>query len=355
MTKGDAIFLISVSSRGRDTSIQLAQALQGKHQDIRLYTLAAYKIEGVAEIKGDVSTFVKSIFYQAKAIIFCCAMGIVVRSIAPYLKGKDVDPAVLCMDEKGAFVIPVISGHLGGANSLARQVARLIKGKAIITTATDINHEFAIDEWSVQQHCLLEPLAMIKRFSATLLEKGCVGINSEFPVEKPLPQGLSWEAEDIGMVVTARMNYRPFKKNLLVHPQVLHVGIGCRAGISKQQIDSAFFAVVDKFHLSTGSVKALHTIDIKKDEVGLSEFASSWHWPIYYHSAEMLKKVKGSKSSSSFVTQTVGVDNVCERAALCGIEGKLIVEKQKHEGVTIAIVQEDYMVLWSKEESICRK
>ena len=109
-------------------------------------------------------------FANMDALIFVGACGVAVRSIAPFVRDKKTDPAVLCLDERASFVIPLLSGHIGGANALAARLAGALGAKAVITTATDVNGKFAVDAWAAQNGCAIEDFALAKRFAAEILE-----------------------------------------------------------------------------------------------------------------------------------------------------------------------------------------
>ena len=125
-------------------------------------------------------------FANMDALIFVGACGVAVRSIAPFIRDKKTDPAVLCLDERASFVIPLLSGHIGGANALAARLAGALGAKAVITTATDVNGKFAVDAWAAQNGCAIEDFALAKRFAAEILEHD-LPLCSEFPVCPPLP------------------------------------------------------------------------------------------------------------------------------------------------------------------------
>ena len=125
-------------------------------------------------------------FTGMDALIFVGACGVAVRSIAPFVRDKKTDPAVLCLDERASFVIPLLSGHIGGANALAARLAGALGAAAVITTATDVNGKFAVDAWAAQNGCAIEDFALAKRFAAEILEHD-LPLCSEFPVCPPLP------------------------------------------------------------------------------------------------------------------------------------------------------------------------
>ena len=134
--------------------------------------------------------FTRRCFAGCDAIVFIGAAGIAVRMIAPLVKAKDTDPAVLVIDEKGRFVIPILSGHIGGANALAMRLATLLHATPVITTATDVNGVFAVDVWATQNGCAIPDTQHIKAVSAALLVGQSVGVQSYFGICGTLPMGV---------------------------------------------------------------------------------------------------------------------------------------------------------------------
>lgn len=122
--------------------------------------------------------------------LYIGAVGIAVRLMHPYIRSKDMDPAVVVMDEMGRFAISVLSGHLGGANELATRLAALTGAQAVITTATDIHHVFAADDWARKVGCQVEEIDRIKTISSALLRGQKIGFYSDFAVDGKLPRRL---------------------------------------------------------------------------------------------------------------------------------------------------------------------
>ena len=174
-------------------------------------------------------------FANMDALIFVGACGVAVRSIAPFVRDKKTDPAVLCLDERASFVIPLLSGHIGGANALAARLAGALGAKAVITTATDVNGKFAVDAWAAQNGCAIEDFALAKRFAAEILEHD-LPLCSEFPVCPPLPGGVVAAAEGpFGVYIGCRTE-SPFGVTLRLIPRKLRVGLGCRRGTEQAAI-----------------------------------------------------------------------------------------------------------------------
>ena len=281
-------------------------------------------------------------FERADGIVFVGACGIAVRAIAPYLKDKYQDPAVIVTDEKGQFVISLLSGHMGQANSLTKKVAQIVNGTAVITTATDINEVFAVDTWVKENGfiCLKPEKAKktMKEISATLLDGKTVGFDSMFYYNK-LPKGLTAKKEgEIGISVSVYKQHKFYDQTLALIAPVLHMGIGCKKDITCDNIEEVVFSILEEENIAIEAIEAVATIDLKQNETGLLTFCENYNKPLHVFTAEQLSEVKGSVNTSEFVEGVTGVDNVCERAALCSAQkGKLLVQKRAKNGVTVAL------------------
>ena len=281
-------------------------------------------------------------FSSAEALAFVGSCGIAVRKIAPYVHDKRTDPAVVCVDELGTFVIPLLSGHIGGANALARRIAEHLHATAVITTATDVNRRFSVDTWATEHGCAISSMKLAKAVSAAVLE-GDIPFKSDFSVVENLPNGIiPGESGHLGIYLTVT-DVEPFEKTLRLIPKRLHLGIGCRRGTEKEAIQTAVEQVFRAHHLDCRAVRSAASIDLKKDEEGLLSFCREQNIPIRFYSAEELKAVSGDFTPSAFVQTITGVDNVCERSALIGAE-KLIVRKTACHGVTVAVAMEKWEV-----------
>ncbi len=284
----------------------------------------------------DLATWTAQHFSASDALIFVGASGIAVRAIAPYVRDKFTDPAVVSVDETGKFVVPLLSGHVGGANDLARKVAEIVQGQAAISTATDVNKLFAVDEWAARNGLVIRERSVAKEISAALLEGRPVGFQSDFDIDWELPRGLTEGAADIGFVVSLSETVHPFRSTLHLIPPVVTVGVGCRQNTPTETLYKAVYEVLSEARVSPLAVSMMASIDVKKNEPALHEVAASEGWALKFYSAEELAAVPGSFSSSEFVERTVGVGNVCERAA-CAEGAMLLVGKQAGDGVTVAL------------------
>lgn len=290
--------------------------------------------------------FAQQAMADCDLIVFVGAVGIAVRAVAPYLAGKAFDPAVVVIDEAGRFVIPLLSGHLGGANELAQRLADGLGAQAVITTATDGRAAFAVDSWAAAHDCTVVDPQHIKHVSGSLLRSEPVGLRSDFPVDGRLPAQVTLDgAPDSGFCIGFDTKAAPFAHTLHLVPRVILLGIGCRKGTDAQTIEQAVQAALDAAGVPWDAVRGVASIDVKQNEPGLLHFCENHGLQLTVFSAETLRAVPGDFTPSDFVARTVGVDNVCERAAVCAAAGgTLLCHKRAQNGVTVALAQQDWRV-----------
>ena len=287
-------------------------------------------------------------FASRDALLFIGAVGIAVRAIAPFVECKASDPAVLCMDEQGKFVISLLSGHLGGANELTKEIASICGALPVITTATDVGGRFSVDSFARKEHLYLDNLRLAKRISAEVLEGRRVGLYSDFELSGQIPMELSLgKPEELGISISLDDTYDPFPETLHLVPRVAVLGIGCKKGVSKEQVEAFVKKVMAQNQCSMHSIKKVASIDLKKEEPGLLAFCEAYHAEFLTYEKEELKAVSSEEgfSESAFVKEVTGLGNVCERSALkASGKTKLIQRKAAENGVTLAIALEDYVV-----------
>jgi len=328
--------IFAFTERGKATARRVAEHLDG---EIALYAPARLAGEGFEAYSGGLPEFVGGLF-DRDALVFVGAAGIALRSVAPHVASKKSDPAVLCLDEAAHFVIPLLSGHIGGANALARRLAATLDATPVITTATDVNGRFSVDTWATEHGMAITSMALAKRVSAEILARD-IPFWSDAGRSDRLAEGLVWsDTGELGICASIH-DIKPFADTLLLVPRALHIGIGCRRGTPAGTIDAAVQRVLEANNLRPEAVAGAASIDVKSDEAGLIECCQSHGWPIRFYSAEQLNVVPGSFSKSEFVKNTVGVDNVCERAAAAS-GGEIIVKKTALNGVTVAVAEEKW-------------
>lgn len=288
-------------------------------------------------------------FGQADGLIFIGAVGIAVRSSARWIRDKCLDPALVVVDEKGTYAIPVLSGHMGGANALAEKIGRYLGALPVITTATDVEGRFAVDLFAREHKLLITDRRLAKEISAELLDGKPVGFFSDIPMEDTGAVSCLKNQEcryNIRITVFDEGEKRKPGEGkpeyLFLVPKRVVLGIGCRKGIGPASLKEAVFCCLKKRGISLKSVCRVATVSQKKEEEALKELCEEMGWEFCWFSAEELKTAEGEFSHSDFVEQTVGVGNVCERAAVLGAErlypgkSRLILKKQQGNGITVA-------------------
>ena len=291
----------------------------------------------------ELGEFVEEGFRKRQALLFIGACGIAVRLIAPFVKDKLTDSPVVVMDEKGKFVIPILSGHIGGANNLARKVAKMCGGECVITTETDLEQRFAVDLFAKEEGFRIINREGIAKVSSKVLRENEVTLCVEPGIKidgTKLPKEVRCVVfppkEDVDIMISQRETCG-YAASIYLVPKKIVVGVGCKKGKTFEELlQFTREAIAEK---TWDNVKAIASIDLKKDEMGLIELANYYRVPFLTFTKEQLKAVEGDFSGSTFVESITGVDNVCERAALCalGENGYLIEKKKAEKGITIAI------------------
>lgn len=339
------IAVLSFTKKGAHLNQEMSEFLETRGDKAKSYSIEKYA--NPLQIPfSNVRECVDQIFGHVDALIFIGATGIAVRSIAPHVIAKDVDPAVLVIDETMQFVIPLLSGHIGGANQLARELAGAFFAKVVLTTATDCNQVFAVDTFAVQNQLWIRDVNRIKEISSALLDGKKIGFFSAYPVQGALPDGLDTGSEEWGIFIGEEEIPSPFKKTFYLHPKNIVIGIGCKRGTKKEALWNFLTETLRGQSISKNRINRLASIDKKADEEGLCSLANELDVPIDFYTSEQLSEVQGTFDESDFVKQTVGVGNVCERSAcLSSGQGQLILKKQSRDGMTLSI--------WAKQVTLC--
>ena len=334
------VSVFAYSRRGCQTARTILNFFE--QDETAAYTMERFQEPEFQPLGKPAHDFYGDIFRTADAMIFVGSCGIAVREIAPHVHDKRTDPAVLCVDELGQYVIPLLSGHIGGANELAANLAKKLGAQPIITTATDINKKFSVDAWAARNDCAISSMPLAKAVSAAILEHE-LPFCSAFPIGTALPSGVAAGTDgELGIALTWKRT-DPFEQTLRLIPKVLHLGIGCRRGTEEAAIEAAVQSVLEENQIDEQAIKCVASIDLKADEQGLLAFCEQHQWPIAFYTAQELQQVEGAFTPSTFVKSVTGVDNVCERSALLGAE-RLIVKKTALNGVTVAVAAEHWEV-----------
>jgi len=291
-------------------------------------------------------------FERHEGLVCVMASGIVVRLLAPLFKSKDEDPAVVVLDEMGRNVISLVSGHLGGANQLAREVAAITGGREVITTATDVQGKISFDNLARQAGLVIENLDRVKTMNMTLLQEGQIGLYDPGKWLRPhVPESAGLrilqrteEAGEAGLsgwiyVGDTLGSFEP-PPCLVLRPKSLVVGVGCKRGTEASEIGAALHKVFADHNLSLLAIRNLATVELKENEEGLNELIKMHHWPTVYYSVSDLQTPVEVPSPSNQVRKHLGVESVCEKAAiLSACAEELLVPKQILGRVTVAVAR----------------
>ena len=355
--------IVTVTRDGTLLGQRIADILQKyPNYQVELYVPVRYAelCPGCLPYQKPLAPVIKNIFYEQQAIVLVMALGIVIRMIAPYLQSKRTDPAVVVLDEKGQHVISALSGHLGGANRLTSLLAAELGACPVITTATDVQNRPAIDLLAQDYNLIPEPLEMLTEVNAALVNGDQVTVYTENWLNLESIPGFtitSWNnfnfqspsGNDRQVLITDKI-ITGLINTLFLRPRNLIVGIGCRQGISKKQIEAVLKQVLEQIGRSIFSIKYIATVDLRADEPGLTGLASDLKIPLLVFSREEInqayERYPGTFQRSDFVQEKIGDGGVCEPVTLLACpQAKLISPKTRQNGVTIAIAEDAWQ--WS--------
>ncbi len=328
------IGIISFTYKG----IELSKKLKGLFDNAILYTaygksrVIKEKYEDIEVISESLENWTKRQMLAQNGIIFVGAMGIAVRAIAPFVKNKMTDSPVVVIDELGHNVIPVLSGHIGKANEIAGKISAGLGSNLCLTTATDVEGKFAVDNFADSSGLKIVNKDGIARINADILD------------DKSLRIYISDKYKDKADIYIGNIKRECPDSIIRLSPEKLYVGIGCKRGKSFEDLKNFVDEIFYRHNFFIDDIEAIASVDIKKDEEGLLELSKFFNVPFYTFSPDELSAVEGNFEESEFVFNKTGVGNVCERAAkacadkFSGSEnGIWRLKKTLKDGMTISI------------------
>lgn len=327
------IALITVSEKGGKLAEVIRGGISSCHET-KIFCFCRYPLSG-GECFEDIGVLTEKIWGEFDGLVFICACGIAVRAIAPFVRSKLTDPAVIAADDCGRFSVSLLSGHIGGGNELAEIIGNIIGAVPVITTATDRGGRFSPDLFAKANGLVIGDMKAAKLIAAASLDGEMIGLFSDYPCEN-IPRELIGDSRKYGICISSDVRKKPFETTLNLIPKNLAVGAGCRKNASPEELISLISRTIENSGLSLSAVRYIATVDIKKNEPAILAAVKKFSAQLRTFSAEELDSVEGDFTPSEFVKNTVGTDNVCERsAAVCG--GEIIVPKTKGCGVTCAV------------------
>ncbi|UOE96001.1 cobalt-precorrin 5A hydrolase [Alkalihalobacillus sp. LMS39] len=352
------IALVAITKHG----VQMVRKLQESIQTADVYYMTKFehgdeKEKGIYMFEGSVRLILPDLFKKYDGIVMVISLGAVVRMIAPILKDKKTDPAVVVVDDKGQFVISVLSGHIGGANELTHELSEHLQATPVITTASDVNKTIPVDIFGREFGWIVEYEKKVTPVSAAVVNEEPIVIVQEsgernwWKHNKPLPSQMKVVSSckeammldfSAALVITHRLLTEDeqsmlLQNGVLYRPKSVYLGIGCNRGTSATEINAVIDETLYELGISKTSVKGIATIDLKKDEEGLLDVCEQNKWTFQYFTPLELNAVPISNPSETVFKYT-GAYGVSEPAVLLASGAKqLTLEKKKSGNVTISI------------------
>ncbi|MBI3623885.1 cobalamin biosynthesis protein, partial [Candidatus Pacearchaeota archaeon] len=299
---------------------------------------------------------VGDLFKTHEALICIFSLGAVIRLVTPHMRDKKTDPAVVVIDDTGKFVISTLSGHLGGANQLTEDIAKVLGATPVITTAADVNKTIAVDLVGKEFGWKIDDDSTVTRVSAFMVNEEKIGVfqdagekdwwapKKEFPknvtIYNSFEELKNSNSKGYLIISDKEIADKELLKNAVVYrPKTLVVGIGLHWDTSKDIIKEGVEFCIKKFNLSPKSIARFSSIKKESDVIGLQELAKEWNIPVDYFEKEQLAQI-AIPNPSETVQAFEGTPSVSEASAIRSSGGKLVVEKQKFPpNLTVAIAR----------------
>ncbi len=277
-------------------------------------------------------------FEEYDALVFFSAIGIAVRMIAPYIRDKKQDPAVVVIDDLGRYAVSLLSGHIGGANELAEHIADIIHALPVITTASDGRNFEAVDVFALRNDYVIENMEDARKITALMVDNRKIEFLSELNA-KIRYHNIVEEKGEGRIIVSSRLSTADNKPCVVLRPKTLHIGIGCKKDVPGSIIVGFIEKTLQENNYSSLSIGSIGTIEAKKKEEGIMEACTHFGCRMRVFSAREIEGVQHLFRGSDFVEAALGVRAVAEPCAyLCG--KNIIISRIAEAGVTIAVSKE---------------
>lgn len=278
---------------------------------------------------------VHTLYKEYDQLLFIMATGIVVRTLASVLEHKSKDPAIAVMDEKGHHVISLLSGHLGGANQLSRELSQITSGTPVITTSSDVNGLLSVDMLAEKYNLILEDFDGAKDVTAVLVDGGKIQVIGMTVHEK------QYTSNNGDAVLYVGHDHKEYKEpSVQLKPKNLVLSMGCRRNTTVLELNDFVMNSLETFGYSKSCLIELTSAWIKEDEVGLINLSKQLKIPFTTHTKESILSVSEQFEGSEFVYKTLGVSCVSEPCGyLSSQRGQCLIKKRKHNGMTLSLWQ----------------
>ncbi|NEW61842.1 cobalamin biosynthesis protein CbiG [Granulicatella sp. zg-ZJ] len=338
--------IVALTEVGKKTALTLQEKLDKKST---VYTMPKISDERTVALQGSPVKAIATLFTEVDVLICIMATGIVVRSIAPVVADKAADPAVIVMDEKATNVISLLSGHLGGANTIATQIAELLGGNPVITTATDVQNVAALDTLAQSVNGWRSELRpFIKPFNSYLGSKKTVYFYQEKPwvsdfrgltvIGKDDLENVLQGSDPIIVMTTEQMDV--FRDDVaVIYPKPYILGVGARKDVAADVFAQGFHLFCQQEGIHPNEIAKIVSIDVKKEEHAILELAKTLSCPFETFTKEQLLVVADKYPQSEFVKKTVGVGSVALASADVASGGQVLTDRFAKDGCTYALAK----------------
>ncbi|MGM9963972.1 MAG: cobalt-precorrin 5A hydrolase [Clostridium sp.] len=346
------IAILSITNNGRELALRIKEIMK----DVDVFFIKKdtdYKNDEVIVVNKGLKEFIPQIFDKYDYLVFIMATGIVVRTIAPLIISKFSDPAILVMDEKGNNIISLLSGHMGGANEMTLYMSDLINSHPVITTATDVNKKSSLDMIAKKLNGHIDDFRdnvlkinsmLVNNEEVHLYIDGNYKINhngftlydEKTDLDKVRNLVVVTNKKDINEMLNKNIENLN-EKIIKVTPKDIVIGVGCKKNTDSKHMKNSLIKFLAEYNIDINAVKEIGSIEIKKDEKAIIDLAKFLDVKFKTFSVEEISKVDYLYEKSDWVKKNVGVYSVSDPVAHLLSEGRVIINKQKYDGITFSI------------------
>ena len=346
------IAILSITNNGRELALRIKEIM--KNVDVFFIKKDTdYKNDEVIVVNQGLKEFISQIFDKYDYLVFIMATGIVVRTIAPLIISKFSDPAILVMDEKGNNIISLLSGHMGGANEMTLYMSDLLNSHPVITTATDVNKKSSLDMIAKKLNGHIDDFRdnvlkinsmLVNNEEVHLYIDGNYKINHQgftlydekTDLDKVRNLVIVTNKKDINKILNKNIENLN-EKIIKVTPKDIVIGVGCKKNTNSDHMKNSLIKFLAEYNIDINAVKEIGSIEIKKDEKAIIDLAKFLDVKFKTFSVEEISKVDHLYEKSDWVKKNVGVYSVSDPVAHLLSEGRVIINKQKYDGITFSI------------------
>lgn len=322
--------------------LSLAKQIRHQYPSAHIYTLPKWADNSTIKLEKKLKEETGELFQKYESLLFIMATGIVVRCIAPYIINKQTDPAVLVADEKGTFIISLLSGHLGGANTLTEEIAQKINAKPVITTASDVNNLPSVDMFAQKHGLEIYSMEEAKNVTALIVDHKLISIKNEHgKINTSIPFSQVSENNAGTIIITNISNLESNKTIAHLIPKNIYIGIGCRRDTAFEALQEFLDEQLQILNINKKAIKQFASAWVKEDEECLLELSRRTGIAITFFSQDAIREVEHQFECSDFVRKTIGVGCVAEPSAMlaANAKGKFLLKKTKKNGITLSIYE----------------